>query len=585
MEELTINELELKILCNQAIQILVMEDSLLQSQMQNSDLRDFKNTLILRLSDAIGWNSTRNFPNHIIDTLIDDKYEPTKKISEVEFFNTINTRKEMSGDTTPDYFYELMHELRNEGNVSSILDLDGISLWNAYLASNVGNEIVIDTTSIENELKFRIYKYVFKKTNWSIHYHSSTLSSSFKDEKDQLRLFDKVLSTPAINNKTKLNLNEIENDQYKRFDKFEFSTSDISSFQIIQAHSNLSPRGVSFILTNGSPLLQTGKTEKIRRDLIQKDQIEGVIELASGLLPQSAVPSYLLILNNKKPPELKEKVKFFSASHIFDKTSRLRTLEPESIHEIANQYNGDYDNEYIKILDHKTISQNQYSLLPGRYFKKYDVNLPGSNFEVIEEDKYSSLPKIHLNELCTVMAGYNPRKTLSKTYPIQLINAASINNYGIVDFTTADLISAPISRSVDRARVRKSDILVVSRGHNIKLAIIRSEPDIPVYASNNLLILRPYDAEVAYFIYAFLESPFGKMELDNIKKGTTIPMVTANDLGSIELPQLSTKLQKEIATTYRNTSYIYQEKLQIAEKEFNEKKIEFYSKMGLIETY
>jgi len=98
-----------------------------------------------------------------------------------------------------------------------------------------------------------------------------------------------------------------------------------------------------------------------------------------------------------------------------------------------------------------------------------------------------------------------------------------------------------------------------------------------------LLIIRPTTTVDPYFIYTYLDSPFGKLAFENIQKGTTIPMVTKRDVSDIRVPDVSIDIQNMVANAYHVAMESYRDVIKKADIELNETKTTIYSKLGLLD--
>lgn len=571
---------ELRTLFKLAIHRLVSDNPKLQMGLHTNNTKESQTTFIQVLNNAIGWDAEIEIPIQYLDEALKKTDTSLETITEEQFFNEQKKLSALNTNIPPDnqfpsYFYDLINELRFESDKSSILDLDGISLQGAYKASFQGNPFYVETNNLNDNLKFHLYKYVFQKRKWTIH-HRQNAFSSLKEEKN-LKRFDEIISLPALRQDVTLDIEFLESDHGKYF-----STSDYASLQITQSLAYLSHTGRAFVLTNGSPLLQKGRREKVREGWINNNELEGVIELPTGLVPNISIPSYLLIFNRSPSKDSNNGLRVLSAAHIFSITKRIRKLNPDDIQAIVKLYLSKGEHQYLKMVTNKTLEENQYSLLPLRYLKNYEVQLPGQEVSCIDETKYKNAPFIPLHQLCTVMAGFNKKSSGNDTDPIKMISASALRD-GSVDLSVAETVLVENSDKIERAKIRKHDILVASRGHQVKIGLVEAEPTDAIYASNNLLILRPTTSVDPYFIYVYLDSPFGKLAFENIQKGTTIPMVTKRDVSDIRVPDVSIDIQNTVANAYQVAIERYRDILKKADIELNETKTTIYSKLGLLD--
>ncbi len=100
------------------------------------------------------------------------------------------------------------------------------------------------------------------------------------------------------------------------------------------------------ILFNGAPLSRgtagSGESE-IRRWIVENDWLEGIVALPDQLFPHTAIPTYLCVLSNRKPPGRRERVILIKAQDQWEKMRRTlgnkrKYLGPGQLAEIIRLY-------------------------------------------------------------------------------------------------------------------------------------------------------------------------------------------------------------------------------------------------------
>lgn len=119
------------------------------------------------------------------------------------------------------------------------------------------------------------------------------------------------------------------------------------------------------IIFNGSPLFTgdagSGESE-IRRWLIEKDMLEGIIALPTDLFYNTGIATYIWIITNRKNDDIlkgpvrKGKVQLVDATSFYQKMrkslgSKRNEISKEQINEITRIYGEFQENEYCKIFD------------------------------------------------------------------------------------------------------------------------------------------------------------------------------------------------------------------------------------------
>lgn len=120
---------------------------------------------------------------------------------------------------------------------------------------------------------------------------------------------------------------------------------------------------------NGSALFtgNAGQGEsEIRRYLFENDLLEAIVALPNDLFYNTGIPTYILLITNRKPKHRKGKVQLINAS-TEDFYSKMRKslgkkrveLLPEHIDKIVNTFLNFEENEYSKIFDNKEFGYAQ----------------------------------------------------------------------------------------------------------------------------------------------------------------------------------------------------------------------------------
>jgi len=116
-------------------------------------------------------------------------------------------------------------------------------------------------------------------------------------------------------------------------------------------------------------LFRGGAEAKIRRHLIETDQLEAVIGLASNLFYGTTIPACLLIIRTTKAEDRAKGVLLIDASSRFKKGKNQNKLERVDIDDIFNAYHGaeDLDRITTRLVTHEEIAENDWDLNIGRY--------------------------------------------------------------------------------------------------------------------------------------------------------------------------------------------------------------------------
>jgi len=139
---------------------------------------------------------------------------------------------------------------------------------------------------------------------------------------------------------------------------------------------SLWPHGVLFRDSEGD----------MRRNMIEDDIIECVISLGPNLFYNSSMTSCLLITNNNKPPERKDKVLFVQAVNEVRSEKTMSYLDSKHIERIHNAYlNFKDEDTFTAVVDKEEILKDKNARLSVQLFVKED-KIEEEPFDVLLED-------------------------------------------------------------------------------------------------------------------------------------------------------------------------------------------------------
>ncbi|GAA7704477.1 type I restriction-modification system subunit M [Helicobacter pylori] len=229
---------------------------------------------------------------------------------------------------------------------------------------------------------------------------SSTLSNPlFTTENGMLKTFDYVVANPpfslknwtdglSIDPKSK----QVINDRFNRFEDgtppekngdFAFLLHIIKSLKNTGKGAVILPHGVLF----------RGNTEGvIRKNLLLKGYIKGVIGLAPNLFYGTSIPACVIILD-KENARARKGVFLIDASKDFKKDGNKNRLREQDVQKMIDTFNAYKEIPYYsKMVSLEEISANDYNLNIPRYIASQQ-ELEKDLFALINSHKASYLPK------------------------------------------------------------------------------------------------------------------------------------------------------------------------------------------------
>jgi len=167
---------------------------------------------------------------------------------------------------------------------------------------------------------------------------------------------------------------------------------------------------VGIVIDNGC-LFRGGREKAIRAGVVNADLLEAIILLPEKLFYNTGAPGAVLILNQNKPKERREKVLFINASKEFQQhpeVRKLKQLGEKHINKIVKAYREFKEEDgFSKAIDLEKIKANDYNLnvtlyvFPEEEIEEIDVPKEWEELRQLEEESLAIEEKIedYLKEL------------------------------------------------------------------------------------------------------------------------------------------------------------------------------------------
>lgn len=167
---------------------------------------------------------------------------------------------------------------------------------------------------------------------------------------------------------------------------------------------------IGIVIDNGC-LFRGGREKAIRAGVVNADLVEAIILLPEKLFYNTGAPGAVLILNQNKPKERREKVLFINASKEFQQHPEVRKLKQfgeKHIKKIVKAYREFKEEDgFSKAIDLEKIKANDYNLnvtlyvFPEEEIEEIDVPKEWEELRQLEEESLAIEEKIedYLKEL------------------------------------------------------------------------------------------------------------------------------------------------------------------------------------------
>lgn len=153
---------------------------------------------------------------------------------------------------------------------------------------------------------------------------------------------------------------------------------------------------------------------------------------------------------------------------------------------------------------------------------------------------------------------------------IKVINIADVKE-SYVDFNNLRSIYEDERKNL-RYELQNGDILLTSRGTDIRTAVFE-KPDNQMYvAAAGLIVIRPTDISMSKYLQMFFSSEVGTKMLDSCKKGTTIINIVPADIKKLLIPILPAEKIIKLTEKHQEVMNKMEKAKQEAEKLINAQK-------------
>ncbi|WQS51409.1 type I restriction-modification system subunit M [Helicobacter pylori] len=228
---------------------------------------------------------------------------------------------------------------------------------------------------------------------------SSTLSNPLFIENGMLKTFDYVVANPpfslknwtdglSIDPKSK----QVINDRFNRFEDGTPPEKNGDFAFLLHIIKSLKNTGKGAVILPHGVLFRGNAEAQIRKNLLTKGYIKGVIGLAPNLFYGTSIPACVIILD-KENARTRKGVFMIDASKDFKKDGNKNRLREQDVQKMIDTFNAYKEIPYYsKIVSLEEISANDYNLNIARYIASQQ-ELEKDLFALINSHKASYLPK------------------------------------------------------------------------------------------------------------------------------------------------------------------------------------------------
>ena len=201
-------------------------------------------------------------------------------------------------------------------------------------------------------------------------WQDNTLSKPyFKNPDGKLKTFDFCVANPPFSTKAWSNGLDPANDEYKRFEDGIPPKKNGDYAFLLHMIRSLKSNGKGAIILPHGVLFRGGAEGEIRKNIIRKGYIKGIIGLPTNLFYGTGIPACIIVLD-KENSQNRTGIFMIDASKAFMKDGNKNRLREQDIHKIVEVFNNQLEVlKYSRMVLHSEISdpKNDYNLNIPRY--------------------------------------------------------------------------------------------------------------------------------------------------------------------------------------------------------------------------
>ena len=229
---------------------------------------------------------------------------------------------------------------------------------------------------------------------------NSTLSDpQFTEDDKSLKLFDFIVANPPFSSKSwsnGLDVSSSDADKYGRFAGFGIPPEKNGDYAfLLHMIRSLKSKGKAAVILPHGVLFRGGSEAEIRKNLIKKGYIKGIIGLPANLFFGTGIPACLIVVD-KENADSRKAIFMMDASKGFMKDGPKNRLRDQDIHKIVDTFNKQLElPKYSRIVPISEIEEKEFNLNIPRYIDSQD----DEDVQDIEAHLQGGIPDADLNEL------------------------------------------------------------------------------------------------------------------------------------------------------------------------------------------
>ncbi len=228
------------------------------------------------------------------------------------------------------------------------------------------------------------------------------------DKENKLKTFDYVVANPPFSFKSWSNGIDAVNDIYNRFKDYGIPPAKNGDYAfLLHIIRSLNKKGKGACILPHGVLFRGNAEAEIRKNLIIKKYIKGIIGLPPNLFYGTGIPACIIVID-KENTDNRKGIFMIDAGKGFMKDGNKNRLREQDIHKIVDMFNKGIELEkYSRMISYEEIEKNEYNLNIPRYI---DTQLP-EDIQDIEAHLKGGIPDQDIEDLQNFWSVYPALKS------------------------------------------------------------------------------------------------------------------------------------------------------------------------------
>jgi type I restriction enzyme M protein len=295
----------------------------------------------------------------------------------------------------------------------------------------------------------------------------NTISTpQFKEADGRLKRFDFVVANPPFSTKSWSNGISPLNDEFHRFKEYGVPPEKNGDYAfLLHIIASLKSTGKAAVILPHGVLFRGGAEGEIRKNIIERKLIKGIIGLPANLFYGTGIPACIIVID-KEGAVNRGGIFMMDASKGFEKDGNKNRLREQDIHLIVDVFNRQQDvSKFARFVPNDEIEKNEFNLNIPRYIDTQeeediqDLNahlnggIPNRDLDSLKE-YWRVYPNLKKQLFGTLRDGYSQLKVETTAIKETIFNHNEFVAYGKTLDTVFDQWKSEVRSTLESISIK-----------------------------------------------------------------------------------------------------------------------------------